>query len=253
MKAYLAFCKKEFTESLRTNKLVIMLVAFALFGVMSPMFAKMLPVLLNGIDIGMTLHLPEPTALDSWAQFFKNIGQMGVLVLVIVFSGVTAHEFSKGTLVNILTKGMKRRTVIFSKFTVAAMIWMLSYLLCLGITCSYTAYFWEIEPLPHAFLAFASPCIYGLFLISLMILGGVWFGSFLGTLTLTGSVIIVMSLLSIHPDFQKYNPLSLSGGAIALLNEQKTPDDFIPALMICLVLTALNIAGTVMFFNRKQV
>ena len=158
MKAYFAFCKKEWMESLRTYKFAIMLAVFVLLGIMSPMFAKMLPELLKGIDLGngINFQLPEPSALDSWAQFFKNIGQLGVLTLVIVFSGITANEFSKGTLINILTKGMKRHTVIFSKFTVASFIWSVSYLLCLGITYAYTAYYWETGDLPHAFLAFAA-------------------------------------------------------------------------------------------------
>ena len=255
MKAYFAFCKKEWIESLRTYKLMMMWIAFVLFGLMSPLFAKMLPDLLNGIDLGngISLQIPEPSALDSWGQFFKNIGQLGVLTLVIVFSGITANEFSKGTLINILTKGMKRHTVIFAKFTVASVIWSISYLLAFGITYSYTVYFWEIGAMPHALLAFASPWVYGLFLISLMILGGVWLKSFLGSLSLTGGAIVVMSLLSINPNFQKYNPLSLGGSALLLLNGQKTPDDFIPALMICIVLTALMIARTVVIFNRKQV
>ena len=242
-------------ESLRTYKLGIMLAVFVLLGIMSPMFAKLLPELLKEIDMGagVTLQLPEPSALDSWAQFFKNVGQMGVLTLVIVFSGITANELSKGALINILTKGMKRSTVILSKFTVASIIWTVSYLLCLGITYLYTAYYWETEVMPHAFWAFTSPWVYGLFLISLMILGGVWLKSFLGSLSLTGGAIVMMSLLSILPNFQKYNPLSLGGGTLALLNGQKTPDDFIPALVICLVLTVSVIAGTVAVFNRKQI
>ena len=47
MRAYLAFTKKEFTESFRTYKLVIMLAVFLLFGIMNPLFAKLTPALLE--------------------------------------------------------------------------------------------------------------------------------------------------------------------------------------------------------------
>jgi ABC-2 type transport system permease protein len=254
MKAFLAFCKKEFLENLRSYRLLIMLAVFIFFGIMNPLTAKLLPDLLNGSDIGGTiLTMPEPTAMDSWAQFFKNNGQMGVLVLIIVFCGITANEFSRGTLVNILTKGMKRHTVILSKLTVASTIWTASYLASLATTYGYTRYLWEIVPMPHAFFAFASPWLYGLLLIALMVLGGVWFKTTSGSLLLTGGVVISMSLLNISPRLQRYNPISLAGDTLNLLSGQKVPDDFVPAFFVCLVLIGFLVAVSVLLFNRREV
>ena len=108
--------------------------------------------------------VPESRSQEpEFRIFFSNISQMGVLTLVIVFAGVMANEFNKGTLINILTKGMKRSTVILSKFTVSSIIWAMSYLLSFAVAYAYTANFWGIETLPHAFLAFASPFVCGLF------------------------------------------------------------------------------------------
>jgi len=253
MKAFVAFCKKEFIESLRTYKFIIMLATFILFGIMSPMIAKILPDLLNKTEMnGMILTIPKPTAMDSWAQFFKNIGQMGVLILVIMFCGTTANEFSKGTLINILTKGMKRYIVILAKFTAAFVIWTVSYLTSFVVTYAYTMYFWEIE-MSNGFLTFSGLWLYGLLLVSLMILGGIWFRNIYGSLLLTAGGIIVMSVLNISPQLRKYNPISLTGDTLDLLNGTKVPADFIPALIICIALTVLFIAVSVFIFNRKQV
>src|SRR5450756_729063 len=139
MRAYFVFTKKEFTENLRTYKLMIMIVVFLIFGVMNPLFAKFTPEILKAAGLDPSaLGMGTPTAMDSFAQFFKNVGQLGLLVLVIVFSGIMANELSEGTLINILTKGMKRSTVILSKFTMATVIWTVSYLLCLAVTYAYT-------------------------------------------------------------------------------------------------------------------
>ena len=138
MKAFWAFTKKELTEYYRTAKIMILMVVFLLFGMMNPVLAKFTPEIIKAA--GLDLNLPDPTAMDSWAQFFKNVGQMGLIIVVIVFSGIMANEFSKGTLINILTKGLKRKTVILSKFTVASCLWALSYLLCFVVTYFYTAY-----------------------------------------------------------------------------------------------------------------
>ena len=253
MNAYIAFCKKEFTESIRMFKSIIMLAVFIFLGILSPLTAKLIPDILNGTNLGgISITLPPPTAMDSWTQFFGNIGQMGVLVLVIVFCGITANELNKGTLINILTKGMKRHTIILSKYTAATVILLVSYCLSLAVTYAYTVYLWGSEELPHAFLAFVCPFIFGLFLLSLMILGGILFKSYLGSLLSVGGVILVLSLINISPKLQQFNPISLSAGTLALLNGQKTPDDFIPALIICLALIIALTVTSVTVFNRRQ-
>ena len=254
MKAYLAFCKKELRESWRTYRLVIMLAVFVLFGILSPATAKLLPKLLDGADMGggVIIHMPTPTALDAWTQFFKNVGQMGMLVVVIVFCGIIATELSRGTLINILTKGMRRSTVILAKFTVAAAIWAASYLVCLGVTYAYTAYYWPGKALPHAVLAFVAPWVFGLLLIALLIFGGVCFKSLYGSLLTAGGVIVAMNLAGLIPQSAKYNPVTLAGGTLGLLTKAKAPSDFLPALAICLALTAALVAASILTFNRTQ-
>jgi ABC-2 type transport system permease protein len=254
MKAYLAFTKKEFMEHLRTYKLFIMLVVFLLFGFMSPALAKVMPdILKTAVPSGMTINIPTPTAFDSWGQFFKNVGQMGMLVLVIVFCGIMANEFSRGTLINMLTKGLKRSTVIMSKFTTATIIWTLSYLLCFFITYCYTAYFWKMDGMNHVFLTFFSLWLFGVLLITLVIFGGVLFKNIYGSLLLTGGAVAVLALINIAPKLQKYNPIILSSDNMALLRGQKAVSDFMPAVIICAALIIVLLAGSVLVFNKKHV
>jgi ABC-2 type transport system permease protein len=254
MRAYIAFTKKEFVENLRTYKLFIMSAVFLLFGFMSPAFAKMMPDILKAATpAGVKIIIPIPTALDSWGQFFKNVGQMGLLVLVIVFSGIMANEFNRGTLINILTKGMKRSTVILSKFTMATVIWTLSYLLCFIVTYFYTAYFWKMDGMHHMFLTFFSLWLFGELLISLVIIGGVLFKNVYGSLLLTGGAIAVMMLINILPKLQKYNPIILSSDNMSLLTAQRAVSDFMPAVIICTVLIIFLVAISLMVFNKKQI
>ena len=93
----IAFFKKELTEALRTHKLTVLGLVFLLFGIMSPAAAKFLPqILASAMPEGMNFTLPEPSAMDSWAQFFKNVNQMGLIVVVILLSGMMANELSRG-------------------------------------------------------------------------------------------------------------------------------------------------------------
>jgi len=96
VKGYFAFLKKEFFEYTKTYKLFIMLMIFIIFGITNPLIAKLMPEIVGSlVTDGVVITLPEPTAYDAWAQFFKNATQMGLFVMVILFSGVLSSELSK--------------------------------------------------------------------------------------------------------------------------------------------------------------
>jgi len=254
MRAFIVFTKKELMESLRTYRFAIILVVFAIIGIMNPMLALLLPSILGGIDLGggVTLELPEPTAMDSWTQFFSNVSQLGMWALIIIFCGIMANEFSRGTLVNLLAKGLSRSAVILSKFIAATLVWTLAYLLCLGITMAYTAYFWELD-LQSAVATFAGPWLFGLLLIALLLFGGTLFKSFYGSLALTIGTMLLSALLShLIPSFAQYNPMSLGGATFALLDGSQATSDFIPVFIISAGAIVVLIILSMVVFKRKR-
>ena len=255
MKAFNAFTKKEFLESVRSYRMVILAAVMFLLGTMSPLTAKLLPELISGVDLGggMMLFLPEPTAFDSWTQFYSNVGQMGMLALIISFSGIMANELSRGTLVNLLTKGMKRHTVILSKFLAASVIWTGAYAICLTVCYVYTEFFWPAHELNNVFLAFISPWLFGELMIAILVFGGVLFGNFYGSLLSCFGIIITLATLNIVPTVQKFNPINLAGGTLALLYDQSELSEFIPAAVICIAAILLLIATSIAVFNKKKV
>ncbi|MDD4297838.1 MAG: ABC transporter permease [Ruminiclostridium sp.] len=254
MRAYIAFSKKEFMESIRTYKLLIMVLVFLLFGMMSPLAAKLAPKLLETlVTDGIQIIIPEPTALDSWAQFFKNVSQMGIIVLVILFSGMMANEFNRGTLINVLTKGLQRSTVILSKFTMACVIWTFSYFLCFGVCYAYTAYFWGGNEIAN--LMFSVVCLwqFGILILAAMILGGVLFNNSYGCLLFTGGFAAILLLMNIAPKLQKYNPAALASYNMPLLAGDTLPKDLTAPLTISIAIVMLFIVIAIRVFDKKQV
>ena len=223
MKAYFAFTQKELLESLRTYKLLIMIIVFMFFGMLGPLTAKLTPQILESLmPAGMQVTMGEPTAFDSWAQFFKNVSQMGFIVVAILFSGIMANEFNRGTLIHPLTKGLPRSTVIFSKFTVASMIWTISYLISFGLSYGYTKYFWDSDGVLN--LPFAIFCLwlFGIMFLAVILLGGVIFKSSYGCIMFIGAFIVTLFLLKsiqnkshIDKIFRAYSIGSIIVGLIA--------------------------------------
>lgn len=252
MTGYRAFLKKEFMEFYRSHKLLIILAVFLLLGMMNPLTAKITPQLVeNFMPEGMVINLGEPTALDSWMQFYKNVPQLGLIVLVILFSGMMSQEYSKGTLINMLTKGLARRSVVLSKFTVALVMWTAAYAVCVGVSWGYTAYFWKGEVLDDLFPAAAFVWIYGILLLAAGLFGSVLCKNAYGNLLITGGFVGIQFLVNIVPDAIKYNPLALISRNMELIEGSIKFDAFLWPVVISAVLAVLFVAAAVAVFDKK--
>lgn len=254
MKSYIAFTKKEFYEQLRTYKLLIMICPFVIFGMMSPLTAKIMPELMDSfMPEGLEITLADPVALDSWAQFFKNVSQMGLIILTIVYSGMMSNEFSKGTLINILTKGLPRPVVILSKYTMSFVIWTFSLWLSFFVTYGYTIYLWREDHVPNLFFSTFCMWVFGGLLLAVEVLGGVLFKSSYGSLLFTGGFVVLLFLINIIPKLPKYNPIALSSDNMQLLNGGLSVSDFGIPIGLGIGLIALCLALAVLIFNKKAI
>lgn len=252
MRAYWAFTKKEWIENVRTYRLFILLTVFFLLGIMNPITAKLMPEIFAKFNSdSMNITITEPTALDSWAQFYKNIPQMGLIVMVIMFSGTLVNECSKGTLINMVTKGLKRSTIVLSKFTVAASLWTLCLLISFVVSAYYTAYYWNLDDFNHILFAACCLWLFGIFLVSVLLLTGTVARSNYICLLLTGSVVVILFLINMIPTVQEYNPLRLCSNNLQLINGTMESSDFYKSILITGVTTVIALFGSIALFNKK--
>ena len=157
MSGYLAFMGKEFKEQIRTFKALILFIVLLLFGLVSPALAKIMPELLKLIPMDgleLTINIPAPTWMDAYAQFFKNITQIGIIVLLILLNGSISQEMQRGTLINMLSKGLARPTVILAKFTASGLLWSFCYVLSAVGTWIYTLILFGKHAPSHLFFSF---------------------------------------------------------------------------------------------------
>lgn len=252
MKAFFAFSKKELMEYIRTYKLLILMLIFFVFGMMSPLSAKLLPELMSSLlPEGITITLAPPTAVDSWAQFYKNMSQIGTLLIVILFSGSISTELSKGTLINILTKGLKRPVVFLSKYVSACLLFSASYLVAFFTTYMYTLYFWP-QKLDYVFQAALYFWIFGIFMIAVTLFASLLSQTNYASLLITGLVVVALYLLSFWKPGRDYNPLRLSSDNMNLLTGALSSTELVAPVMVTLILIFLLLGGGMVIFNKKQ-
>jgi len=267
MKNYFIFLKKELFEAVKTYKLLIMGVVFLLFGMASPLMAKFTPEIIKwamesdpamaGMDFSGLIT--QPSALDSWFQFYGNAGQMGFFVLVIIFSSMLSSELSIGTLTIMLSKGLSRSAVILSKLTSAVLIWTASFGLSVLTAWGYTNYIFD-NGVVNLFFAMFCLWLFGMFLLAVTALMATLVNKGYACMFSVGAVVIVLSLIDLIPKAKKYNPISLSTSSRMLLAREASlqnaveaiPKEFIPAIITTVILILVFTVLAVISFNKRK-
>ena len=255
MKQLRLLLKKEMTELLRSKKALVLVIVYAMFGIMNPALAKLTPWLFAQMgdslaEQGITIGAISVNAMTAWTQYYKNL-MMEHIVILAVFSGIFAQEYQSGTLINLLTKGVSRGKVALAKLLAALICWSVCYWLTFGITLGYTAYFWK-NALPSG-IWLAAICAYllGVWLLSLEMAFASTLSSGMYALLLTGCVYMVFFVLSMLPTLTRFLPPRLGDG-LALLTGDMHPSDFLPALWISLALTLIQSALCILGIRKKQ-
>ena len=174
MKSLIAFIKKEIVEQLRCGRLIILGMMFVVLGIMNPAVAKLTPWLLEVMadslaESGMSVTSVTVSAMDSWVQFFKNM-PLGLIAFVLLQSSIFTKEYSSGTLVLSLTKGLERFKVVIAKTLLLIVVWTIGFWLCFGITYGYNAYFWDNSVAQNLIFSVVCWWLFGVLVISLIIL-----------------------------------------------------------------------------------
>lgn len=253
MKKFIAFTKKEFLEQIRTYKWLIVFSVFFVFGMTSPLLAKITPDIISGMKMGgVKIKVPEPTILDAYGQYFKNLTQMGMLALLLVFGGTISNELMKGTLINILAKGLPRSTVILSKYAAAVSLWTTGFLLSAVTDYGYTVYLFRNETVKHLIYSLFCMWLFGCFVIALIFLSSTIAAGYFGGLVLSVAALMIMLMVNIIPKAVKYNPVTLASKNLALLNGTQTVNGLRITVLITLMLSILCLYLSTLLFNKKK-
>lgn len=254
MRSFYAFLKKERMELTRTGRLTILLIVYILFGIMNPAIAKLTPWLMKTMSesleaSGLTIAEVTVNALTSWEQFYKNI-PLALIILVLILCGTFTTEYQKGTLIPILTRGLARHKILAAKGIVLLLLWTLCYWLCFGITFAYSAWFWDNSIASHLLFSGAAYWLFGIWVLSLLILCSTLAKNSTGVLLGTGGIVLVLYLLSLLPALKNYLPTKLMSAG-ALLSGSTATVDYQPAIWITLALTVLAGGVAVLIFERR--
>jgi ABC-2 type transport system permease protein len=254
MNGFTAFLRKELLEHVRNYKVLILLSVSAIFGMMSPLTAKMMPDILANVKVeAMVLKVPEPTFIDAFVQFFNNFSQMGMAILLLVFGGLLSQDLVKGTLIIPLSKGLSRYAVILAKYAAALILWTLSYVLAVAIHYGYTLYLFKPISVGHLFFSLFCLWLFGAFLLAILLMASVITRGIYGGLFVTAAGLGILLICQTIFRMDTFNPLKLVSENVALLAGKAEFDQLLNIAWItgALILAALILAMA--GFKKKSI
>ena len=168
--------------------------------------------------------------------------QMGIIVILLVFGGVISNELTRGTLVNVLAKGLGRHTVILAKYTAMVVMWTVALVFSGLINQGYTMYLFDTSDISNLIFSILCLWLFGVYLLSLIILSSVLAVGSFGGLILTVVVLGGLLLLDLFPKLEKVNPIYLSSRNMDFITGVLTPSDALLQVLITVILILANIS-----------
>lgn len=249
-----AFLKKEWMEMTRTGRLLILIIIFTIFGIMNPAIAKLTPWMMEMLEdsiaqSGLQIGVVTVNALTSWTQFYKN-APMTLIVIVLMSSGILTNEYQKGTLVQVVAKGLSRKKIMLSKMIVTYGCWTALYLLYFGITYGYTAYFWGGDEVPHLLFGVFAYWLFGMVVLAVLMAFSAAANSGGQVLLGTGGVMAVLFFANYVPKLQKYLPLQLMNGLQTAVGAMEVKEFYAAMIIAGAVTVGCGMISMVAFDRR---
>ncbi len=126
MKAFARFLGKESSEIAKTWRLWVLGGVLLFLALISPLTAKATPYLMkyaSGGDTGIAITVTrQVTYVDSYAQWIKNLTQIGMMLVIFASAGLIATERASGTAALVVTKPVSRSTFAIAKYVAQALL-----------------------------------------------------------------------------------------------------------------------------------
>ena len=253
MKSSLVFFGKEVREIFRTYKIYALPLVLLAFGFASPILTKILPDILEGMAGDVAIQLPEMTWRDSYEQLFKNLSQIGMLVLIITTMGTVADEKSRGVALLVLTKPLSRTGYLLSKYAATALLLTVSTVVAFGAAWYYTTILFEGTQLMPGLAATGLFILYALLVAAVTLLCSVISRSLVAAGGLAVLGYFILSIMPVtHHQMAVYSPAALLSYQQKLLTGAEVMPQLGWAIAICVMAIAAVLAVSAVIFSRQE-
>lgn len=252
MNGFTVFARKEVHEILRSWRIWVLPGILLFFALTGPVLARFTPEILGAVVGNQIsgLTIPTPTYLDAYAQWIKNLSQIALFALIIIYGGIVSAEVKSGTAALVLTKPVSRVTFVTAKATVHSAFLAVVVLAGTLLTWGVTDITFGNAPGAALWSSALVWLVFGLLFIAIMTMLSVLITSGAGAAGAGLGIYALVSLAAIWKPLGRFSPAALSSQS-AMLAAGKDADVLWPVLT-SLVLSAALIALAAQVFRYKD-
>jgi ABC-2 type transport system permease protein len=254
VRGFLEFAWKEALEIVRTWRIWVlpgMLLFFALTG---PAMAKFTPEILKavgGSDVAeLVKAMPKPSYLDAYGQWIKNLSQIGLFAIIIIYGGLISSERKSGTAILVLTKPLSRTAYVAAKAAVHCAFLMVSVGITTVVTWAMTRLVFGRSPGAALWSAVVAWLALAVFFLGVMTLLSSLLGSQAGAAGIGLAVFAALGAAGMWEPLQKYSPAGLVS-APAMLAAGEESAILSPVITSC-GLAVLLVMAAAWAFQTKE-
>mgnify|MGYP002523770816 CR=1 FL=1 len=251
MRYYKIMLKKEMIEIWRQKKFFILLSISVLLGIMAPFLTKIMPAVLKSQSTDtITVIVSKVDQYESWSQFFKNFNGLGIIGIIILFFEILSKEIQTGTLINIITKGVSRKAIICSIYSLLIMLYLIFITVSTGICSFYTNYYWGSVKFKDLLFAVSMSGVFGIMLLSFLVLGQALSKKGGGGLFAAGGVYFLSMAMTFVPRLKDYSPYLLINNMQIILGTSPY-DDFYKPMIAAALLILISFVVSLKSFDKS--
>ena len=225
------------------------LLFFALTG---PVLAKFTPEIVGALagDQFSGFKIPTPTYLDAYTQWIKNLSQIALFALIIIYGSIISSERRSGTAVLVLTKPVSRTAFVIAKAAVHSAF--LAILVVAGtlVTWGLTAAVFTKAPGSALWSSALVWLVFGVLFITLMTLLSVLIGSAAGAAGAGLGTYALVSIAAIWKPLGTYSPAALATQPASLAAGKDVA--VLWPVLTSLLLSAVFVALATLAFRRRD-
>ena len=233
----------------RTQRWLIVVSVYVVFGILGPLTAKFLPEILAEIDESAVSQLPEFTPEDGITQYMGNIAQLGLLAVAFVAASELAFDAKLEMAIFLRTRATVQE-IFTPRFVTNAVLAIGAFVL--GMACAYVGTGVLLGWVDFASVAVGS-LLYALYLVLVVAVLG-FFASLLRSVPavalLTVATMIVIGVLGLVPSIAPWLPSELVGAIDALTRGGGF--DFWRSTIVTLLLIALLVTVSIRRLEARE-
>lgn len=242
----------EWLRLVRTRRLVALVGVFAFFGMLGPFTARYMPEIIKHAGGKVKVIVPPPVPADGITQFLSNAEQIGLLVVVLVASAALAFDSQRESAIFLRTRVTRLSAIVVPKVVVNMAACVGAFVVGAGLAWYETAVLLGGLPVARLLAGVGLVALYLVFVIAVVALVASVVSSVVTTAMSALGVVAVIGIVESLGVLRRWLPSHLVGSMTGLLNGAAITD-YLPAVVVTVVLAAVSLWGSGRLLARRDV